>query len=205
MNAQSKPVHGRRNALYARVSTDKQAQEGTVASQLALLQQRIEADGGVLAAELCFIDDGVSGTTLVRPALERLRDQAAAGAIERLYVLTPDRLARRHAHQMVLVEELQACGVELVFLNGPLGQTPEDQLLLQVQGIIAEYERAKILERTRRGRLHAARCGQISVLTKAPYGYRYRDKHSGAGSASFEIIEDEAQTFSSSASLLSFG
>ncbi|MFI4983134.1 MAG: recombinase family protein, partial [Nevskiales bacterium] len=142
---------------------------------------------------LSFIDDGVSGTTLVRPALERLRDQAAAGAIERLYVLAPDRLARRHAHQMVLVDEMHACGVELVFLNGPLGQTPEDQLLLQVQGIIAEYERAKILERTRRGRLHAARCGQVSVLVQAPYGYRYRDKHSGGGRASFEILEDEAR------------
>ena len=92
MNAESKPAQGRRMALYARVSTDKQAQEGTIASQVALLQQRIAADGGVLDEASSFIDDGVSGTSLVRPALERLRDQAAAGAIERLYVLTPDRL-----------------------------------------------------------------------------------------------------------------
>jgi site-specific DNA recombinase len=110
-----------------------------------------------------------------------------------LYVLAPDRLARRHVHQLVLVEELQRCGVELVFVNRPLGSTPEDQLLLQVQGVIAEYERAKILERTRRGRIHAARCGRLSVLGGAPYGYRYVDKHSGGGVAAYEVIEEEAQ------------
>jgi site-specific DNA recombinase len=135
--------------LYARVSSDKQAQEGTIASQLSVLRERIAAAGYVLEEALCFVDDGVSGTTLVRPALERLRDQAAAGAIDRLYILDPDRLARRHVHQLVLVDELRACGVEMVFLNRPLGTTPEDQLLLQVQGIIGEYERAKILERMR--------------------------------------------------------
>src|SRR5437868_9831108 len=183
MNQEGKLVPSMRSALYARVSSDQQAHEGTIDSQLSLLRQRIETDGGVVDEDLVFLDDGVSGSTLVRPGLERLRDQAAAGVIERLYVLAPDRLARRHAHQMVLVDELQACGVELVFVNRPLGATPEDQLLLQVQGVIAEYERAKILERTRRGRLHAARCGRISVLGGAPYGYRYVDKHTGGGVA----------------------
>jgi site-specific DNA recombinase len=129
----------------------------------------------------------------VRPGLERLRDQAAAGAVDRLYVLAPDRLARRHAHQMVLVDELRACGATIVFVNRPLGTTAEDQLLLQVQGVIAEYERAKIMERTRRGRLHAARAGRISTLSHAPYGYRYIDKHSGGGVASYEVVEDEAR------------
>ena len=181
-----------RVALYARVSSDKQAHEGTIESQVAVLRERIEADGCVLEPELCFIDDGVSGSTLVRPALERLRDHVAAGAVERLYVLAPDRLARRHAHQMVLVEELQSQGIDIVFLNRPVGTTPEDQLLLQVQGIIAEYERAKILERMRRGRLHAARCGRLSVFGQAPFGYRYIDKHSGGGLAAYEVIEEEA-------------
>src|SRR5262249_57579942 len=98
-------------------------------------------------------------------------DQAAAGAIERLYVHAPDRLARRYAYQALLVDELQHCGVELVFLNRPLGQGPEDDLLLQVQGIVAEYERAKILERSRRGKLHAARRGRVHVPTQAPSPY----------------------------------
>jgi site-specific DNA recombinase len=193
MNQEGKPASSIRGALYARVSSDQQAQEGTIDSQVSLLRDRIEADGVVVDESLVFLDDGVSGSTLVRPGLERLRDQAAAGAIERLYVSAPDRLGRRHVHQLVLVEELQACGVELVFVNRPLGATPEDQLLLQVQGVIAEYERAKILERTRRGRLHAARCGRISVLSSAPYGYRYVDKHSGGGMAAYEVIEAEAE------------
>ena len=193
MTTKPKLDQGRRSALYARVSSDQQAQEGTIDSQVSVLCERIAKDGGVVDQELFFLDDGISGTTLVRPALERLRDQAAAGALDSLYVLAPDRLARRHVHQMVLVEELQGCGVDLVFINRPLGTTAEDQLLLQVQGVIAEYERAKILERTRRGRLHAARCGRISVLGRAPYGYRYVDKQSGGGVAAYEVIEEEAQ------------
>jgi len=192
MNEERKPTGTVHVALYARVSSEKQAEEGTVASQVAALEQRIAVEGYLVNPEWRFIDDGISGTTLVRPALERLRDLAATGAVDRLYVLAPDRLARRHGHQMVLLEELQACGVEVVFVNRPLGTTPEDQLLVQVQGVIAEYEHAKILERTRRGRRHAARCGCVSVLSKAPYGYRYIDKHTGGGEARYEVIEEEA-------------
>ena len=193
MNEDKKSMKQGRVALYARVSSDKQAQDGTIDSQVSLLRAQIDADGCQVEAALCFIDDGVSGASLVRPALERLRDQAAAGALDRLYVLAPDRLARRHAHQMVLVEELQACGVAVVFTNRPVGSTPEDQLLLQVQGVVAEYERAKILERTRRGRLHAARCGRVSVLGHAPFGYRYLDKQKGGGLAAYEVVEEEAR------------
>jgi site-specific DNA recombinase len=193
MNGERKPpTQAARVALYARVSSEKQAEEGTVASQVAVLEKRITDDGYAVDPQYRFIDDGVSGTTLVRPALERLRDLAAAGAVDRLYVMAPDRLARRHGHQMVLLEELQARGVAVVFANRPLGTTPEDQLLVQVQGVIAEYEHAKILERTRRGRRHAARCGRVSALSKAPYGYRYIDKHTGGGEARFEVIEEEA-------------
>ena len=192
MSVEWNPTRALRLALYARVSSERQAEEETINSQVALLRQRIEADGGVVDPEGSFIDDGVSGTTLIRPGLERLRDQAAAGMVDRVYVLAPDRLARRHAHQMVLVEELQSHGVAVVFVNRPVGNTPEDQLLLQVQGVIAEYERAKIMERTRRGRLHAARCGRVSVLGKAPYGYRYVKKEDGGGAARYEVIEAEA-------------
>ncbi len=149
MNQEGKPARADRVALYARVSSEAQAQEATIDSQLSMLRARIEADGYTIEPAWCFVDDGVSGTTLVRPGLERLRDQAAAGAVDRLYVLAPDRLARRHAHQMVpAAGGFRACGVDMVFVNRPLGTTPEDQLLLQVQSVIAEYERAKILERT---------------------------------------------------------
>jgi site-specific DNA recombinase len=179
-------------AIYARVSSEGQARENTIASQVASLRGRVAADGFLLEPDDCYIDDGYSGSILVRPALERLRDAAACGRIERLYVHAPDRLARRYAHQALLIDELRRAGVDIVFLNRPIGDTPEDDLLLQVQGVIAEYERAKILERGRRGRRHAARSGSVSALTRAPFGYRYVTRNEGGGIARFEVVEEEA-------------
>ncbi|GHO60708.1 hypothetical protein KSB_91830 [Ktedonobacter robiniae] len=179
--------------LYARVSSEQQSEARTIESQLAALRAAIAAQGCVLLPELEFVDNGYSGATLIRPALERLRDIAAAGGIDRLYVLCPDRLARNYAHQVLLLEEFLRAGVDVVFLNREVGQTPEDQLLLQVQGMIAEYERAKILERSRRGKRHAAQMGRVSVLSCAPYGYRYVSVWDGAGEARFEIVLEEAR------------
>jgi len=180
-------------AIYARVSSDQQTAAHTIASQVAALRERVALDGLVLPDPMQFLDEGYSGATLVRPALERLRDVIAAGAIERLYVHSPDRLARKYAYQVLLVDEFQRMGVEVVFLNRELGRSPEDDLLLQVQGMMAEYERAKIVERHRRGKLHAARAGVVNVLSGAPYGYRYIDKHSGGGQARYEVQADEAR------------
>jgi site-specific DNA recombinase len=180
-------------ALYARVSSDQQSAAKTIESQVADLRSRIATTGIPLSAELEFIDNGYSGATLIRPALERLRDVAAAGGIDHLYVHCPDRLARNYAHQVLLLEEFLRAGVEVIFLNREVGQTPEDQLLLQVQGMIAEYERAKILERSRRGKRHGAQVGKVSVLSGAPYGYRYISKQEGDGEARFEIVWEEAQ------------
>jgi site-specific DNA recombinase len=182
-----------RVAFYARVSSEKQAEAHTIASQVAELRRRIEADGGTVREEDCFIDDGVSGTTLVRPALERLRDQVAHGVLDRLYVLAPDRLARKASYQALLIDEFAHAGVDVVFLNHALGKSPEDDLLLQVQGVIAEYERAKIMERARRGKLHAARQGSVNVLVQAPFGYRYVTIAEGGGQARYEVIPEEAQ------------
>ncbi len=181
-----------RAAIYARVSSDSQAKDGTIASQLEALVRRVEHDGLKLEVDLNFVDDGYSGSTLVRPALERLRDLASVGGIDRLYIHSPDRLARAYVYQMLLVEELQQCGVELVFLNHEIGKTPEEHLLLQMQGMMAEYERAKILERVRRGKLHAARAGRVSAIGKAPYGYRYINKAEGGGVARWEIHPEQA-------------
>ena len=134
-----------RAAIYARVSSEQQAQEHTIASQVEGLRRRVIEDGLELEESCCFLDEGHSGAVLVRPALERLRDQAAAGLIDRLYVHSPDRLARKYAYQILLIEEFNRCGIEVVFLNHEIGDKPEEQLLLQVQGMVAEYERAKIL------------------------------------------------------------
>ena len=139
------------------------------------------------------MDDGYSGYILARPGLERLRDQAAAGVIDRLYVLDPDRFSRKYAYQVLILEELTRCGVEVVFLRNPPGHGPEENLLLQVQGVIAEYERAKIMERCRRGKQYAARRGSVNVLSGAPYGYRYVGKHEGGGEARYQVMAEEAR------------
>ena len=186
-------MHPIQTALYARVSSEPRAEAHTIASQVAALHERITLDGLVVPASMEFLDEGYSGATLVRPALERLRDAAAAGGMDRLYVHSPDRLARKYAYQVLLVEELGHYGVEVVFLNRELGRSPEDDLLLQVQGMMAEYERAKIIERHRRGKLHAARVGSVNVLSGAPYGYRYVTKHEGGGQARYDLIPDEAR------------
>ena len=180
-------------AIYARVSSEQQATAHTIDSQVAALRERTVNDGLQLSAELQFVDEGYSGATLVRPALERLRDSIAAGTVDRLYVLNPDRLARKYAYQVLLVDEFQRAGVEVVFLNRELGRSPEDEMLLQMQGMMAEYERAKILERSRRGKRHAAHAGSLNVMGGAPFGYRYVTKHDGGGQARYEIVVEEAR------------
>jgi site-specific DNA recombinase len=200
-----------RAAIYARVSSEQQATDSTISSQIAALEARLAQDGLSLMPDERFCDEGYSGATLVRPALERLRDAVAAGHLDCIYVHSPDRLpssdhsiklrlteplvslARRYAYQVLLIDEFRRAGVEVVFLNRSIGLSPEDDLLLQVQGMVAEYERAKILERSRRGKRHAAHQGEVSVLSGAPYGYRYVGKHIGGGVARYEVQADEAR------------
>ena len=181
-----------RAAFYARVSSEQQAVAHTIDSQLAALSERAQADGSPVPAERQFVDNGYSGATLVRPALDHLRDMVALRGIDRIYVHSPDRLARNYAYQVLLIDEWHRAGVEVIFLNRPLGQSPEDELLLQVQGIVAEYERAKIMERSRRGKKHAAQCGSLNVMSIAPYGYHYVTVRDGNGQARFERIPEQA-------------
>ncbi|XZE53560.1 recombinase family protein [Planctomycetaceae bacterium SH139] len=179
-------------AIYGRVSSDAQAQEQTIESQVADMRRKVSADDVSLQDKNCFLDDGVSGSTLHRPALERLRDAAYVGQFQRLYVHSPDRLARKYAYQVLIVDELQKLGIEIVFLNRAIGASPEEDLLLQMQGMFAEYERAKIMERSRRGKRHAATRGSASVLSAAPYGYHYITRRDGDGQAAYEIDEQQA-------------
>ena len=158
-----------RAATYARTSTERQEKEDTVQSQLAELRAQIEEDG--LGPCPDFVDEGYGRDNLVRPALDRLRDLAAQGDFTRLYVQSPDRLASG-AKLIILVEEFERQGVDEVFLKGSVEDTAEGKLLLHLQGAIAEYERTKIAERTRRGKLYWARQGAV-VGGHAPYGYRF--------------------------------
>ena len=182
-----------RAAFYARVSGEQQAAAHTIESQIAALIERARSDGTPVPPEREFVDDGYSGATLIRPALDRLRDLVNIGAIDRICVHSPDRLARNYAYQVLLLDEWRRRGVEVVFLNRPLGQSPEDDLLPQVQGIVAEYERAKIMERSRRGKKHAAQSGSLNVMSGAPFGYRYVSVREGGGQARFEPVAEQAR------------
>ena len=180
-----------RTALYARVSTERQADRGTIGSQLALLREHIAAAGDELVGE--YVDDGYSGARLARPGLDALRDAAEAGLVERVWCLSPDRLARAYAYQVLVLDELDRFGVAVAFTDSPGLATDDPQaiLLTQVQGVIAEYEKAKIAERYRRGKLFRARAGEV-VTWKAPYGYRRIARSAATGQAHHEVYEPEA-------------
>src|SRR5215831_3929602 len=167
-------------AIYARVSTLNQQQEGTIASQVQLLKQYVQQQSWSLLPEHEFFDEDVSGARLDRPALDRLRDCAQHGEFDAVVVLSPDRLARNYAHQWLLVEEFEKLNTQLIFLQNPFGDTPQGKLLTQMQGMIAEYERAQIAERTRRGRLDKARRSEYIPWAYTCYGYRYLPKHHGS-------------------------
>ena len=139
-------------AIYARVSSEQQREENTIASQTASLIEFARSHDLEVPGEWVFEDEGYSGATLERPGLERVRDLAAEGQIQVVLAYAPDRLSRKYAYQILLIEEFARHGVETLFVKSPQGDSAEDQLLVQFQGMIAEYERAQILERSRRRR-----------------------------------------------------
>ena len=178
-----------RVGIYARVSTEAQEARGTIGSQLDALRAKVAEEGDELVAE--FIDDGVSGARLERPGLDALRDAAEQGSIEAVWCLSPDRLARSFAYQMLVLDELSRLGVVVHFTDTPpIDNDPEARLLVQVQGVIAEYEKAKFAERERRGKLFRARAGEV-LSRKVPYGYR-RVPRGPAGPAHVVVHDQEA-------------
>jgi len=177
-------------ALYARVSSDIQEREETIDSQIVQLRQMAVNKGYVVVDRHLYLDEGYSGDLLARPSLDRLRDDARDGLIDIVLVHCPDRLARRYAYQVVVIEELERFGCEIDFVNREIARTPEDQMLLAMQGVVAEYERAKIMERTRRGRLHKLQSG-VLILPRPPFGYRWIPKQ-GSERGRLEIDEDQA-------------
>jgi site-specific DNA recombinase len=178
-----------RAAIYARVSTERQERQQTIASQLSALRDWASTHDHVLADAHVFRDEGYSGSRLDRPGLDGLRDAVRDAAVDVVAVFSPDRLARKYAYQVLLLEELRRVGCEVVFLHHPISDNPNDQLLLQIQGAIAEYERAVLAERFRRGKLQKARDGHI-ISAKTPYGYRYETRR---GALPARLVIDEAE------------
>jgi site-specific DNA recombinase len=181
---------GARIAAYARVSSQKQEKDETINSQLAAIRNYLQIKDLHVPDEHVFTDDGFSGSTLVRPGLDGLRDAIAMNSYDRVVVYDPDRLARSYVYQMLLLDEAKWHNCEIEFIRCPIGKSPDEHLLLQMQGVIAEYERAKIAERTRRGKLHKMREGKL-VTAKRTFGYAYRPA-SGDMPARLELIQEEA-------------
>jgi site-specific DNA recombinase len=149
----------KRAALYARVSTDKQREEATIESQVYELKKQIATAGNVLVKE--YIEDGHTGTVLHRPALDELRREAKGDVFDVIYFHSADRIAREVAIQTIIVDELLKRGKQIVIGGKDYEENPENKLTLTMLGAFAEFERAKILERTMRGRMHRIRSGGI--------------------------------------------
>jgi site-specific DNA recombinase len=179
-------------AIYARVSGQRQKEEQTIGSQVEESMAAAQSWGIEIPHDWVFCDEGYTGATLVRPALEQLRDLAAQVPVDVVICLSPDRLARKLAYQTLLIDEFNRAGTEVRFVKARRVETPEDELLLQFQGMFAEYERAQIAERSRRGKAFRARAGVVNVLCGAPYGFRYI-RRTDMSEARYEINEDEAQ------------
>ena len=178
-------------AIYARVSSARQAKDETIGSQLSALRDHAASSRPEVPGDWVFADEGHSGATLARPALQALRDLAAQGCPDVVLVYSPDRLARKFACQALLIEELARCGVRAELVKGPRGDSPEDQLLIQFQGMFAGYQKAQLAERHRRGKAWRARTGSVNVLSGAPFGYCYVRKTPQSG-ARYEVVPREA-------------
>jgi site-specific DNA recombinase len=165
-------------ALYARVSSHRQEKQGTIESQVEALRRHARKEGFAVTEDFICLDDGVSGARLDRPGLDRLRDGAEAGRFDAVLALCPDRLSRKYAYLILILEEFERLGVPVLFLEQPPADDPQSSLLIQIQGAVAEYERAKIAERHRRGKLHRAKQGEI-FWNSVPLGYRRLPRRDG--------------------------
>jgi site-specific DNA recombinase len=158
-------------AIYARVSTPRQAETQTIEQQIERLKTHVEAQGWLLEPEQIYRDDGYSGANLNRPGLDSLRDHAALVEFSVVLVTAPDRLARNYVHQMLLLEEFAKSNIRVEFLERPMSDDPHDRLLLQIRSAVAEYERTLIGERMRRGRLSKYRAGLLLPWGRRPFGF----------------------------------
>lgn len=176
-------------AIYARVSTARQEEEQTIKTQLVADMELIKNRDLKLVTE--YTDEGWSGDILARPALDRLRQDAKLKQWEMLVVYDPDRLARRYSYQELIMDELREAGIEVMFVTVSAPKNSEEKILHGVRGLFAEYERAKISERFRLGKVRKIKEGHL-LVSEPLYGYRYipkRDKLHGY----YEINPGEAQ------------
>jgi site-specific DNA recombinase len=160
-------------AIYARVSGDRQKKEETIESQIDAIRQYAKANNYTIMDEWIFKDEAESGKFLDRPGLDALRDLILDGGVDVIIIHEPDRLVRKRCYQTLLIEEFEKAGVEVAFVKCKAPETPEEQCTIDMLAVFAEYERNKIADRCRRGRLYKAKMGNLSILPHAPYGFDY--------------------------------
>jgi len=174
-------------AVYARVSTARQEEEHTIETQLSAVREFAEKKSYTIVKE--YIDEGWSGDMLARPQLDQLRQDAKSKIWEGVLSYDPDRIARRYSYQELVMDELKEAGAEVLFVTTPSPKNGEEKILHGVKGLFAEYERVKIAERFRLGKMRKVKEGHI-LTSEAPYGLTYvlkKDKEHGY----YEINDEE--------------
>ena len=180
--------HTRYAAIYARVSTEDQVKGFSIPTQLEACQKLAEREGYTVPQDHVLMDEGISGTTMDRPGLRKVRDLVNTKAIAAVTVIDPDRLSRNLGHQLLLAEEFERANVKLLIVSHPMEPGPEGWMFFQMRGALAEYERAKLLERTRRGKVGRIQAG-YAWGSGVPFGYRYVGE---PRKGRWEVDDDEA-------------
>lgn len=176
-------------AIYARVSTSNQENEGTIETQLSAIKQFSKEKGYTIVQE--YLDNGWSGDSLARPSLDQMREDSKKKIWEAVLAYDPDRIARRYSYQELIMDELREAGTEVLFVTTSSPKNSEDKILHGVRGLFAEYERAKIAERFRLGKLRKIKEGHI-LVSEPLYGYKYVCKENNTHGY-YEINPDEAR------------
>ncbi|MFA5413766.1 MAG: recombinase family protein [Patescibacteria group bacterium] len=178
-------------AIYARVSTGRQEKEETIQNQLMVLKEFIEKNNYTLVRE--YTDEGWSGDSIVRPALDQLRIDAKNKIWEAVMIYDPDRLARRYSYQELVMDELTEVGIEIIFITTPTPKNDDEKVMHGVKGLFSQWERAKITERFRLGKLRKAKDGHI-ITSGAKYGYTYiRNDKENKIVGHYEINKQESE------------
>jgi site-specific DNA recombinase len=185
------PSNNLRVALYARVSTEEQREGQTIDSQVAELERHAQERGWSVIG--VYKDEGWSGSLLARPALDRLRDDTSKGLFNTVLINDVDRLARDVTHLGVIKRDLERHGQHVIFRKLPMENSPTHNLLVNILGSFAEFERELIADRTRRGKRHKVEVRKEFLGSIPPYGFRYirKDRASGNGGI-LEINPEEA-------------
>lgn len=174
-------------AIYVRVSTDEQTKGYSLTTQIDACNRYAEERGYTV---LYTFSDDYTGASLDRPALNNLGEFLGKEKVSVVIVYDIDRLARRSVYQMLIEEEFRKLGTIIEYVVGQYEDTDEGRLQKQIRASIAEYEKAKILERSKRGKKGKAQSGFVLVGSRPPYGYRVKSEPHKAW---LEIDEDEAK------------